>query len=160
MKAGKTNSPISMLTHDLATKQRLLQECKRKLNVQVQAAKEAMENAQQSAKESEGGMEDLRESCQTQREMYARQLDELQAVMVLLQGINATKVNREVSPGAVVRTELQSYFIGISLCEVKVDGEPYFAVSALSPLYKAMAGKTQGQTFSFRDREYSILQVY
>ncbi|WP_246000948.1 hypothetical protein [Pontibacter diazotrophicus] len=149
-----------MLTQDIGTKQRLLQECKRKLDVQVQAAKEAMENAQQSAVESEGGMEDLREICQAQRDMYARQLDELLAVMVQLQGINATKVNRQVSPGAVVRTELHNYFIGISLCEVKVDGEPYYAVSAMSPLYKAMAGKTEGQTFSFRSREYSILQVY
>lgn len=154
---------METLTQELETKRRLLQECNRILSLQVNAAKEAMEEAQQSANESQGAMEDkfesFRENCQIQRDMYARQLDEVITTMGLLRRINATKQNTEVSPGAVVYTELQNYFIGVSIGEIKIDEESFYAISCMSPLYKAMAGKTTGDTFVFRDKEYKILQV-
>lgn len=152
-----------MLTQELETKRRLLQESIQLLNTQINAAKEAMDDAQNSANEHDGAMEDkfesFRENCQIQRDMYARQLDELISTMALLRRINATKVNHDVSLGAVVHTELQNYFIGVSLGELKIDGESYFAISGMSPIFKAMAGKTAGESFSFRDKEYKILQV-
>lgn len=154
---------MEMLTQELETKKRLLQESIQLLNTQINAAKEAMDDAQNSANEHDGAMEDkfesFRENCQIQRDMYARQLDELISTMALLRRINATKVNNDVSLGAVVHTELQNYFIGVSLGELKVDGESYFAISGMSPIFKAMAGKTAGETFTFRDRAYKILQV-
>lgn len=154
---------MEMLTQDLETKKRLLQESIQILNTQINAAREAMEDAQNSANEHDGAMEDkfesFRENCQIQRDMYARQLDELISTMALLRRINATKVNHDVSLGAVVHTELQNYFIGVSLGEIKIDGESYFAISGMSPIFKAMMGKTAGETFTFRDKEYKILQV-
>ena len=152
-----------MLTHELETKKRLLQESIHILNAQISAAKEAMDEAQNSANEHDGAMEDkfesFRENCQIQRDMYARQLDELISTMALLRRINATKLNHDVSLGAVVHTNLQNYFIGVSLGEIKVDDESYFAISGMSPIFKAMAGKTTGDTFSFRDKDYKILHV-
>lgn len=157
--------PMDMITQELGKKQRLLKECRKVLDVQVKAAKDAMDDAQRSANEAQGAaMEDkfesFRESCQIQRDMYALQLDRLMSSMTLLRRINVTKVNSEVSPGAVVHTDLHNYFIGVGACEIKVDGESYYAVSAMSPLYKAMAGKTTGDTFTFRGSEYRVLQVY
>ena len=111
-----------MLTQELDTKKRLLQECTRILNAQIKAAKDAMDEAQESANEHQGAMEDkfesFRENCQIQRDMYARQLDELIRTQSILRNINATRSNREVSMGAVVQTELQNYFIGVSLGEI------------------------------------------
>ncbi|MCC9136002.1 hypothetical protein ACFSKU_16145 [Pontibacter silvestris] len=160
---GTKETSMETLTQELETKRRLLQECMKVLNVQIKAAKDAMEDAQQSANESQGAMEDkfesFRENCQIQRDMYARQLDDLMTTMALLRRINATKQNSEVSPGAVVQTELQNYFIGVSLGEMKIDGESFYAISAMSPLYKAMAGRAAGDTFVFRDKAYKILQV-
>lgn len=128
------------------------------------AAKAAMDDAQESANEHHGAMEDkfesFREACQIQRDMYAKQLDELITTMALLKRINATKFNNDVSLGAVVQTELQNYFIGVSLGEIKLEGESYFAISGMAPLYKAMAGKASGDSFKFRDKEYKILQVF
>lgn len=153
-----------MLTQDLETKKRLLQESTRILSAQIKAAKDAMDEAQESANEHQGAMEDkfesFRENCQIQRDMYARQLDELIRTQSILRNINATKVNKEVSMGAVVQTELQNYFIGVSLGEIKIDGESYFAISGMSPLYKVMAGRTAGEEFTFRDKTYKILQVF
>ncbi|WP_242919531.1 hypothetical protein [Pontibacter liquoris] len=154
---------MDMLTQELEMKRRLLQECTKLLNMQIKAAKDAMDEAQESANEHQGAMEDkfesFREACQIQRDMYARQLDELITTMSVLKRINATKSNHDVSLGAVVQTELQNYFIGVSLGEIKVEGESYYAISGMSPLYKAMAGKSAGESFTFRDKTYKILQI-
>lgn len=154
----------NMLTQELELKKRLLQESSKILTMQIQAAKEAMDDAQESANEHQGAMEDrfesFREACQIQRDMYARQLDELITTMGMLKRINATKLNHEIALGAVVLTELQNYYIGVSLGEIKIEGDSFFAISGMSPIYKAMAGKTSGDTFVFRDKEYKILQVF
>lgn len=154
---------MEILTQELETKKRLLQESNKLLNAQISAAKAAMDEAQESANDHQGAMEDkfesYRENCHIQRDMYARQLDELITTRSVLSRINATKANHDVSLGAVVHTELQNYFIGVSLGEIKIDGESYFAISGMSPLFKAMVGKTSGETFEFRDKSYKILQV-
>ncbi|MCC9167482.1 GreA/GreB family elongation factor [Pontibacter harenae] len=153
-----------MLTQELELKKRLLQESNKLLNMQMKAAKDAMDVAQESANEHQGAMEDkfesFREACQIQRDMFAKQLDELISTMGLLRRVNATKVNTEVSLGAVVFTELQNYFIGVSLGKIEIEGDEFFAISGMSPIYKAMAGKSAGDSFVFRDKEYKILQVY
>jgi len=155
---------MNMLTQELEMKRRLLQECISKLNVQMKAAKDAMDDAQESANEHQGAMEDkfesFREACQIQRDMYARQLDELITTMSVLKRINATKTNHDVSLGAVVQTELQNYFIGTSLGEIKIEGESYYAISGMSPLFKAMAGKSAGENFIFRDKSFKILEIF
>ncbi len=153
-----------MLTQELETKKRLLQECSRLLSNQIKAAKDAMDEAQESANDHQGAMEDkfesFRENCQIQRDMYARQLDELMTTQSILRRINATKLNHDVSLGAVVHTNLQNYFIGVSVGELKLEGESYFAISGMSPLFKAMAGKTAGESFTFRDKSYKVLQIF
>lgn len=155
---------MEILTQELETKKRLLQESNRLLNAQIKAAKDAMDEAQESANDHQGAMEDkfesFRENCQIQRDMYARQLDELMTTQSVLRRINATKLNHDVSLGAVVHTELQNYFIGVSLGQIVLDGESYYAISGLSPLFKAMMGKTTGEPFEFRDKSYKILQVF
>lgn len=141
-----------------------MQECTRILNEQINAAKAAMDDAQESANESQGAIEDkfesFREACHIQRDMYARQLDELISTMGLLKRINATKAFKEAAFGTVVQTDSQNYFIGVSLGEIKIDGVSYFAISGMSPVFKAMAGKTAGESFSFRDKNYYIQQVF
>ncbi|MBJ6118019.1 hypothetical protein JAO76_07450 [Pontibacter sp. BT310] len=152
-----------MVAQELELKKRLLQECTKILNTQIKAAKDAMDDAQESANEHQGAIEDkfesFREACQIQRDMYARQLDELITTMSVLKRINATKENKDVAFGAVVHTNLQNYFIGVSLGQIEVEGETFFAISGMSPVFKAMAGKTAGETFEFRDQKYKIEHV-
>ena len=152
-----------MVAQDLELKKRLLQECTKVLNTQINAAKAAMDDAQESANEHQGAIEDkfesFREACQIQRDMYARQLDELITTMSVLKRINATKESKDVAFGAVVYTNLQNYFIGVSLGQIEVEGETFYAISSMSPVFKAMAGKTAGETFEFRDQKYKIEQV-
>jgi hypothetical protein len=60
----------------------------------------------------------------------------------------------------VVITNLQKFFISVSLGEITVEGEKYFAISAMSPLFKAMVDKQEGEGFSFRDKHYVIASIF
>jgi len=149
---------------NLALKQRLLNECLRIQNLQIQTAKSAMDEAQESANEHQGAMEDkfesFREACQIQRDMFAKQLDEAITTLSILKRINATKENKIIMLGSVVITNTQKFFISVSLGEITVEGEKYFAISAMSPLFKAMVNKNVGEEFSFRSNNYRIEAIF
>ena len=153
-----------MVAQELEIKKRLLQECTKILNTQIEAAKNAMDDAQESANEHQGAIEDkfesFREACQIQRDMYAKQLDEAMSGMAILKRLNATKENQEIMLGTVVETNDQTFFIALSFGQINVDDKPYFAISAMSPMFKAMAGKKKGDSFSFRDKEFKIKKMF
>ncbi|MFB9862655.1 hypothetical protein [Rufibacter immobilis] len=150
-------------TLDLDIKQRLLEECLRQQTDFVDNARRAMEEAQTSANESQSAIEDkfesFREACQIQRDMFAKQLDEAQAKLSILKRIVRNKVNEDVALGSIVRTDAQNYFISVSLGEIVIDGEKFYAISAASPVFQVMAGKTKGETFLFRDKKINILDI-
>jgi hypothetical protein len=151
-------------TKNLTLKQHLLTECLRIQNSQIQTAKSAMDEAQESANEHQGAIEDkfesFREACQIQRDMFAKQLDEAIISLSVLRRIVATKENLHIMLGSVVITNLEKFFISVSLGEITVDGEKFFAISAMSPLFKAMVGKKEGEEFSFREKKYKIETIY
>ncbi|MFC6999387.1 hypothetical protein [Rufibacter roseus] len=150
-------------TVDLEIKNQLLDECIRVQTDFVENARIAMEDAQESANESQGAIEDkfesFREACHIQRDMFAKQLDEAIGKLSILKRIVRNKVNDTVTLGSVVRTDAQNYFISVSLGEITVDGEKYFAISPASPVFQAMAEKGKGDTFTFRDKSIKILEV-
>ncbi|MDX5443132.1 MAG: hypothetical protein LPJ89_05040, partial [Hymenobacteraceae bacterium] len=134
-----------MSPENFELKKKIYHACLQLQQDHVHQAKSAMEEVQESANEHIGSMEDkfesFRENCQIQRDMYAKQLDEALTALATLKRIDLTKEYKEAMLGALVETEQHKYFISVSLGEVKVDGKSYFAISTLSPLFKAMAEK-------------------
>ncbi|SKC83454.1 hypothetical protein SAMN05660236_4460 [Ohtaekwangia koreensis] len=65
-----------------------------------------------------------------------------------------------VAPGAVVVTNHHTFFISASLEKFTVDGHLYIGISTSSPLYKAMEGKTKGETFSYSHIAYKIKDIF
>lgn len=153
-----------MATQKVELKRQLLHECIRIQNEQVSAARTAMEEAQESANEHHGAIEDkfesFREACQIQRDMYAKQLDEAMTGLNILRRVNVGKENSEIMLGSVVETNLQDFFISTSLGALKLNEKTYYAISPMSPLFKAMNGKAKGERFALRDKEYEIKNVY
>lgn len=148
----------------LELKKKLLSECLRLQRANAEEAKRAMDEAQESANEHQGAIEDkfesFRESCHIQRDMFAKQYDEAISGLHMLRRIVATKENAEVKLGSVVETTFQNYFISVSLGEITAEGKKYYAISTQSPLYQAIADKQKGDVFSFRGKEYKILNVF
>ena len=153
-----------MAPKKLELKKQLLHECLRIQNEQITAAKTAMDEAQESANEHHGAIEDkfesFREACQIQRDMYAKQLDEAIGSLGILKRVNIAKENNEIMLGSIVETDTQDFFIAISLGALKLDKKTYFAISPMSPLFKAMVGKSKGDTFAMRDKNYKIKNIY
>ena len=158
--------PAKPKADPLKTKQRLLTECLRLQKAAVEELRNTMLEAQQSANDNEDDTEEklfnsYREEMQNKRDMFARQLDQAMDDLALLQKLSATHESKDVSFGAVVETELQKLFISISLGKVHLDDEgDFFAISPATPLFKAMAGKKTGESYSFRDAQVKIKSVY
>lgn len=154
-----------MTTNQRATlKQRLLAECRRVQQLKADHARQAMLEVQESALEdtsSEDLFESFRETCQRQRDLFARQLDEALTGLQVLQRVPEAKLPKnQVGLGAVVITTTQRFFVSLSLGEIRVDDTPYFALSAFSPLFQAMAPHRPGDTFQFRGQTYKIEEIF
>lgn len=145
-------------------KKGLLENCLKMQQNIVENARKAMIDAQESANEEQGGMEEkfesFREQMQQDRDMYARQYEEAVNALNLLKRVDLGKASEEVAFGSVVATDANKYFIAISLGQIVHEGETVYAISPQTPVYLAMVGKKAGDSYQFRDRKVKILDVY
>lgn len=149
----------------LAIKQQLLHECLEMQKVVVENAKKAVDEAHINAIEGDDSTEEklynaYREEMQNQRDMFARHYEAALDELAMLNKIITMRENKEVQFGAVVITDAAKYFLSISLGQIKIGDDTYFAISPLAPLAKAMIGKKAGETFTFRDKTIKILDVF
>jgi hypothetical protein len=148
----------------LAIKKEVLNKCLEFQTSFINTAKKAMDEAQESANEEKGSNEEkfdsFRETMQIARDMHARQLAEGIDGLALLKRIAIAPLVDQVKLGSIVCTNLQNYFISASLGEIEHAGKNYMAISTMTPLYQALAGKQKGDKFSFRNTEYKILDVF
>ncbi len=156
---------IKLEDEKIRLKMRLLGECARMQKNILNNAKTAMQEAQDSANEHDGAMEEkfdsYREELQNKRDMFARQADQALDDLAMLNRVNTTKENDTVMLGSVVETDApQKLFISISLGKIELDGETYFAISPMAPLYKAMAGLKAGDSYEFRGKKCKVKNVF
>ncbi|UYZ64220.1 hypothetical protein [Hymenobacter weizhouensis] len=151
-------------TQRTTLKQRLLAECRRMQQLKADHARQAMLAVQESALEdhsAEDVFESFRETCQRQRDLFARQLDEALSGLQVLQRVpEARSPKNQVGLGSVVITNTQRFYVSLSLGEIRVDDTAYFALSAFSPLFQAMAPHHPGDTFQFRGQTYRIQEIF
>ncbi|MFL5730063.1 MAG: hypothetical protein ACJ75J_11305 [Cytophagaceae bacterium] len=148
----------------IALKKDILTKCIDIQSEVVNTAKKAMDEAQECANEEKGSTEEkfdsFRETMQIARDMHARQVAEGIDGLALLKRISIVPLVDHVKLGSIVYTTLQNYFISASLGEIEHDGKTYMAISTMTPLYQALAGKQKGDKFNFRDEEYKITNVF
>lgn len=65
-----------------------------------------------------------------------------------------------VSPGAIVKTDSFTFFIGLATLPFEVENERIIGVSAASPIYALLARRTVGDKFSFRGNDYVINSIF
>lgn len=80
--------------------------------------------------------------------------------LYLLKQLDADKVCDTIQLGAIVKTDKMTFFPSVSLEVFEVDGDEYFGISEHAPLYKEMQGKKAGESFSFKDNIYQVLEVH
>ena len=57
-------------------------------------------------------------------------------------------------------TNRGTFFISKPIMPLDVDGEKVFYLATDAPIYEIMAGKEKGDSFSFRNIDYKILDLY
>jgi hypothetical protein len=147
----------------LKLKQKVLDACFEQQNKVMQNLKVVMEEVADSAEEY-GLPKDLYDSYRNQmmskRDMFAQQLQKIQEQVDILRRVDMTRTYNNVRFGSIVITETQRIFIAAGIGKIAVDGVEYFVISALVPFYSAIDGKKTGDTFDFRGKKETIIEVF
>lgn len=133
-------------------------------------AKQEMDSAQQQSNDY-GANVDRYDSYRTKmmrtRDMYAKQLSAANASLRFLDEAVRMKPFDIAEHGAIVITDKQRFFMSIGAGKFVVnDSESptgmqyYFAISAQTPIYLAMKGKSVGDSFIINGITQTITEIF
>lgn len=134
------------------------------LEERMKVARDEMESAQLSANEetkSSAGdkYETGRAMAQNQRDMYARQYQQILAEKQVLDRIDPLFVSVRVIPGSYVATSNGDFFISVSIGPVKFENGQVMVVSPVSPIGRLLIGKQKNEKVIFQNKELLILGI-
>jgi hypothetical protein len=140
------------------SKKSVLDACKIMVQVRMDNAQEAMNSAHESTlneeKSSAGDkFETGRAMGHLNRDMFAKQRDQANKDMEILNGIQAFKRHSEVELGTLIYTKDKIFFIALGLGKIMVE---VWVISEQSPLALAMLNKTLKDSFEFNAIKYKI----
>lgn len=90
--------------------------------------------------------------------LVQQQLDNAQAHLSRLENL-ADKNAETVEPGAIVKTDKNVFFIGVSFPSITEGEHEILGISPESPAYNTMRGKTKGDSFKLGNHEYTITGI-
>lgn len=133
-------------------------------------AKQEMDSAQQQSNDY-GANVDRYDSYRTKmmraRDMYAKQLSNANASLRYLQEALRMPPFDHAEHGSIVITDKQRFFLSIGAGKFVVnDSESptgmqyYFAISAQTPIYLALKGKTVGESFIINGMTHTIKEIF
>ena len=132
-----------------------------KISEQKKAANNAQESANQESKSSAGDKyETGRAMAQNDKAMVEIQLLSSQNDKAILSNINFDQKFDTVRLGCIVKTNIGTFVIAISVGKILVDDESLMVVSKESPIGKLILGRKVGEKTSFNSREITILEIY
>lgn len=102
------------------------------------------------------------EALLTQVDPLGDQLEFANEEMKLLYDMMAHRddVHEQVELGSIVATDKDTFFVSASIERFDVDGRNMFGLSTKTPLYLAMAGKREGDSFTYGNTTYTINEIF
>src|ERR1051325_4872973 len=145
-------------------KKQLHAHCGALVQQRIADAKQAMDNAQQSANQEEKSSagdkyETGRAMAQIARDQAAQQLDEALKLKNALDQINPSVSSARVVLGSLVITDQNQFYISISAGKLEANGEIFFAISPLSPIGKLLMNLQANDVITFNKQKQTILRV-
>jgi len=131
----------------------------------IAAAKEAIEQVQQSANQEEKSSagdkyETGRAMGHLQKDMLARQSAEQAKELASLHAISVDTLYPTPAAGAFVSCQDMAFFIAAGLGKQVVDGQPVYFLSPQAPLARALENKKAGDQLAFNSMNLVILELY
>jgi len=96
------------------------------------------------------------------KEMQLRmkiQLDQANAQLEHLEELAHKNVNI-IEPGAILETQHNIIFIGVSFPVIHLDGKELLGITTETPIYASLKGKTIGESFAMGKGEFAIQAIY
>jgi transcription elongation GreA/GreB family factor len=146
-------------------KEEIYNQCLAILNTKEQEFKTEIANLRDGiANDSKSSMGDKYE---TSREMMQQEINRLEQQLAAnrqqifnLKAVQLHSKNEQIIAGDIVNTSIGSFFISISLGEIKVANQAVFVISPASPLGKLLIGKKNGDQFEMNKNKIKILNVH
>lgn len=121
---------------------------------------EIQEALQSETKSSAGDeYETGRAMLQLENEKLGYQMVEIKNTKETLKKIDASKISSAVGLGSIVYTTRNNYFISISVGQIILEGNIFYAISVNSPMGQVLLHKVAGDTLAFREEAFTIIQV-
>ena len=145
-------------------KEKLHKQCQDALNQRLEAIKSTIsdiQNSLQSETKSTAGdkHETGRAMLQLEREKAGNQLAEIQKQIEILHKINPEMSYSKVALGSLVKTTVSNYFIGVSVGEITIENEIFYAISLSTPIGKLLVSKGVGDNIQFRMQKFTITDI-
>lgn len=146
-------------------KEEILKKCKERINTQIHNIEKTIASnrkALESETKSSAGdkHETGRAMLQLEMEKASQQFTSVNQMYQIINRISK-EVNTEIiSLGSVVKTSFQYYFLSVSIGEIKVDDQVYYAVSPKSPIGNLLLGKRVGDEVVFNGIKIEILEIF
>lgn len=145
-------------------KEQLHQQCVNYVQQRMDAAQQAIAEAQQAAnndtKSSAGDKyETGREMAQQETNRNLTQLNEANKLMVSLNRIGTASQSTIAESGSVVKTNLGNFYLSISAGNIKVNNDVYIAISMASPVGLKLKGVKVNDHFDFNGKNYFVTEV-
>lgn len=97
---------------------------------------------------------------QLEQEKIGIQLNELQKMSKVLEGISQGFFPGKMKQGNVVVTNQEKFYISVAAGKISVDGNNYFAISAVSPLGNLFLKSAVGEAVNFNGKVYQIQESF
>lgn len=151
-----------MNTEDI--KQQLLDECKTYVHQRLQRIQDTIKGIQESltseTKSTAGDKHETgRAMLQLEREKAGKQLAEVQKLQEIVYKIDIRSISDRIHLGSLVTTSNGNYFISVSVGQIAIDNQMYFAVATNSPIGKLLLGKKTNDKLIFNDKQIIISSI-
>jgi len=132
-----------------------------KMGVAWSAMEAAQESANDQGKSSMGDKyETSRSMGQLDRNMHARQYEQIRQERLILERIGGSEVPERAAVGSLIQTTAGWFFVSVSLGAIKFETESVLAISSGSPVGISLLGKGLGSSFRFLNKDHQIIGLF
>lgn len=147
---------------DISEKSELLSACIARQQENLAVAQDAVTSLREVAHSERSGEEltdGFSAQCNNDQAMYTRRMEEANGLLNTLEKARHVKPAKQVGFGSLVVTSKGKFFIAAGMGQFTYKEDTFLVISSQSPIYQAMAGKVEGESFSFRGKEFKVEKV-
>jgi hypothetical protein len=97
---------------------------------------------------------------QLEQEKIGIQLNEMQKLSKVMDGIPTALSKEKIKPGNVIITDQGNFYISIAAGKISLNDKVYFAISAVSPLGAMFMKANVGGEISMQGKTYRVLDSF